>query len=741
MNSEINTISPLVSIQDEHTINFFRIIDIILEQKWLISGIGLLVLCIAASYAFISQPIYQANMLIQVETNSNNTASSLGEMAVLFDVQSPASAEMEILRSRYVIGKAADDLALYTYARPDYLPIIGEWLAKRATSLSDPGFLWFDGYVTGTESIAVEQLDVSEALKGKELLLVVTDDGYRLSGPDSTPIANGKVGIINTFNFEDGNGKLLIKNINAKPGARFLLKSFSRLKTITDLQTQLNIGEKGKQSGIIAVTLKGPDPSRTSEILNSIGQAYVQQNIERKAAEAEKTLSFLDDFLPQLRQQMSISEEKYTEFRDAHGTFNLGSEGELSLQASANLQTKLLELEQKRRELMPRFQPNHPAIRTIDNQIVAIQDELQKIEKNVKKMPDIEQQLLSLMRNVKVNSEMYVNLLNSAQQLRLVKEGKVGNVRVIDTAAKPEVPVKPNRLLIIALGAFFGLLAGVCTAIVRAWLNPGVKDPAEIESALGMHVFATVPHSSSQAKFHQLAKMKEPGNHVLATKEPQDPAIESLRSLRTALQFALLEAKNNLILLSGPTPGIGKSFTSMNFAAVLGAGGKRVMLVDADMRKGYLNQYVGLPRQHGLSELISGTITLEQATHKNVIANVDVITTGVLPPNPTELLLSSTTKTLLEKLSDLYDYVLIDTSPILPVADALVLTPFAGTIFLLARANVSTIGELEESIKRIKQTGKQVKGIIFNDLVPTTLRYGSRNGGYKYMNYNYKSES
>jgi tyrosine-protein kinase Etk/Wzc len=216
--------------------------------------------------------------------------------------------------------------------------------------------------------------------------------------------------------------------------------------------------------------------------------------------------------------------------------------------------------------------------------------------------------------------------------------------------------------------------------------------------------------------------------------------VESLRSLRTAMQFAMLDATNNVVLFTGPTPGIGKSFTSVNFATVVGAAGKRVLLVDADLRKGYINQYFGLDRNNGLSELIAGGRSLEQVIHKNVVPNVDLITTGVLPPNPAELLMSPTTASVLREMSAGYDVVLFDTSPVLAVSDAIALAGLAGTVFLLARAEVSTLGEIEESSKRLLQAGTRVKGVIFNGLAATTRRYGSKYGNYKYTNYEYEAE-
>jgi tyrosine-protein kinase Etk/Wzc len=308
-------------------------------------------------------------------------------------------------------------------------------------------------------------------------------------------------------------------------------------------------------------------------------------------------------------------------------------------------------------------------------------------------------------------------------------------VRVVDAPVVPERAIKPQRMQILAISGVLGLLLGVGLAFLRNSLRPGIKDPADIESATGLHVFATVPHSAEQEKLSKLVKGQVSGQHLLATLFPDDPCVESLRSLRTALQFAMLDARNNLVLLTGPTPGIGKSFASANFAAVLGSAGKRVLLIDADLRKGHIHQFFGLKRGHGLSELISGSCSLNEVLHRAVAPNLDLITTGLMPPNPGELLMSPATVQLLQTLSAQYDLILIDTPPVLAVSDTQVLAAHAGTVFVVARAEVTSLGELQETSKRLGQAGVQVKGVVFNDLDTSRQRYGGH--GYKYSRYRY----
>lgn len=739
--------------QRDDDINFLGVIDTLLNSRWLIAGTLMLFLLLGGAYALLRPPVYQADVLIQVEQNqpSQSPNNILGELATVFNIQSPATAEMEILLSRLVVGQASDDLQLYVEATPNYVPLVGSWLAKHAQALSNPrlfelgtydlaGYRWtprLGGYVWGNESIKVGQLDVPTELENKELSLTATATGYEVHGPRGERLAVGKVGEPTRLVSDGQVGTILITSLNAKPDARFTLVRGSRLQVIHDLQEKLIIYEKGKPSGVLSLTLDGTEPTKIAAILNAIGSAYVKQNTERKAAEAEKTLIFLDDFLPQLRRQMDEADNKYTAFRDRHGTFNLGTEGTLSLETSVGMQTKLFELQQRRRELSAQFGGDHPSIVAIDKQIAAFNLEVDRLTAHIKTLPELEQQLLNLVRDVKVNGELYAGLLNSAQQMRLVKEGKVGNVRLVDTAVAPEEPIKPDRPLVLLIAAIAGLLLGMALALLRALLRPGVKVANDIESSLGLNVLATVPHVLPGAFRQRRLGVNKSAKFVLAEQSPNDPAIESLRSLRTALQFELQGAENNIVMLTGPTPNIGKTFTSVNLAAVLGSADKRVLLVDADFRSGRVHRYFGLERYQGFSELIRGSVSLQQVLHQNVLQNVDVITTGVLPHNPAELLLSPTATEWLDRLSELYDVVLLDTAPVLAVSDAMALAGHAGTVFMLARAQVSTLGELEEATKRLNQAGAQVKGVIFNDFDAASNRFSIRYGSYHHSYANY----
>ena len=738
-------VQPLQNPSEEtDEINLLELLDVVLDGRWLIAAVTALALLAGGSYALLSTPVFEANTLIQVEESkagSGAAAGALGEAASLFEIRSPATAEMEILRSRLVVNQAVQNLRLDLSVVPKYLPIVGGWLARSATAPSTPGFFGMGGYVSGNESLSVGVFDIPRESEGKRFSVLITSAGYQLISPDGETLATAGFGAETSFLENGRNGTILITSAVAKPGAEFYLSRFSRLAVVEKLQMELGISEQGRQSGVIRTTLAGTEPSKIARTLNEIGTLYVRQNVARKGAEAEKTLTFLGTLLPQLRARIEESENKFNQFRNRNSAFDLTTEAKLVLEQSVKLQTSLLELQQKRKDLESRFTAQHPSIQTIDAQINRINSELGAVSGRVKAFPSVEQDLLRLTRDLKVNTELYASLLNSSQQLQLVKEGKVGNVRIVDTAVIPESPIKPQRLTVLALAGVLGLLAGLAFAFLRNSLRPGIKDPGDIEQRVGLNVFASLPHSDAQVKQSKVIKSKTPGIHVLAVVDSKDPVVESLRSLRTALQFAMLDATNNIVLITGPTPGIGKSFTSVNFAAVLGAANKKILLIDADLRKGHLNDYFGQPRARGLSELLSGGLTLSETLRRDVVPNVDFLTTGILPPNPPELLMSPRMQALLQQLSSQYDLIVIDTPPVLAASDTAILAPLAGAVFMVARAEVSTLGELQESAKRLAQSGVQARGVIFNDLNISKRRYGYgvgyKYGKYRYTNYEY----
>lgn len=748
MNASQQAAPAMQSLDDDgEGINLTEYWDILVDNRWLVAAVVAVFLFLGTAYALLGKPVYEGNLAVQVEDSGNSAGSFLGDAASsLLSVKTPAAGEIEILRSRAILGKAVENTKLYISARPRYAPFVGSYLSRRATELSEPGFMGLSGYVTGTEQILVPRFDVPPDFEEKPFTLTLGTNGqYELSNPDIEVPLKGTVGTLlsaNIPNVANGSLGLMVTSISGKPGAQFQLVRSSTQKTLLALQDSLKVVEKGKQSGVLDVSWKNADPEKLTQLLNEIGTLYVRQNMERKAAEAEKTLGFLDTALPQFKTQLEQSEDTYNRYRNQNGTVSLDDEAKNALTQTVDLQSKLLEAEQKRRELAARFTDEHPAIQTLDTQVKAWKSAIAGIDARIRKMPELQQNTVRMQRDIKVNTDLYVSLLNSSLQMRLAKEGKVGNVRLLDEAIVPEEPVWPKRPLVVALALVLGLAAGIGAAVARSSFFGGIRNPSEIETHTGLNVYSSIPLSAAQRTLDRNIENKVPGLHVLSHLQPEDPAVESLRSLRTALQFAMLEATNNRLLISGATPGVGKTFISVNFAAISAATGKRVLLIDADLRKGRVNQFLSISRAGGLSELIAGTLDFEKAVRPSVLPNLDVITTGVLPPNPAELLMSESFVHVLDRLSPSYDLVIVDTAPVLVAADTASVAPLASTLLLVARAEKTQLGELNETVRRLAHAGRSVNGVILNAIDLSRRHAGSggyKYGAYKHLQYSYKS--
>lgn len=726
-------------IQEEQ-VDLAEYLEVLATSKWLIAAILMLTLCTGLGYLFITQPIYSVDALLQVE-EKQSSLGVLDDVAALFEDETPVNAEIEILRSRMVIGKAVDNLKLHTEARPEHFPVVGNALARRggAEGIAQPWlgwaqWPWAEQFAWGGERIQVETFSVPEAWLGKPFTIVAQAQGrYRLLDQEGQAVLDGQVGRPARADLNGEPLELFVSQLQARPGTRFELVRHSRLAAIKTLNEMLRVGERGKQSGMVELHLEGPDSVKASEIVNEIANLYVRQNVERKSAEAEQTLAFLEQQLPALREKLETSEAALNAYRLEQGSVDLTKETQVVLEKIVQLEAELIKLKQSREELIRQFTPAHPRMKALDAQMARISAELAELNQQVKNLPDTQQEVLRLSRDVQVNTELYTSLLNSAQELRVAKAGTLGNVRIVDYAVPADDAVKPRPVLVLAVTLVLGLFLGVIAAFIRWSLRSGVDDPDLVEKHLGLPVYATIPHSKQQHKLARRLRSKNTQHSVLAEIDPDDMAVESLRSLRTTLHFALLEAKNNIIMITGPSPGVGKSFVSANLGAVLASAGKRVLLIDADLRKGYLNQYLGLTdRNEGLSDLISGTAGMEAAVHTTDIAGLDIIPTGAIPPNPSELLLHERFTACLNYLAKTYDHVLIDSPPVLAVTDAAIIGRQAGAALLVVKAGFHPLREIEQSVKRLRQAGVNLRGLLFNDIEITSRRYGYGKYVYQY---------
>ncbi|WP_122558281.1 polysaccharide biosynthesis tyrosine autokinase [Pseudomonas viridiflava] len=727
---------PSLDYYQDTRIDLATILRMLFDHKALIIWTVSLFFLAGLAYAILATPVFQASAMIQIEPKKvgiegtpevNNKPSSVSQ----------ATTEIELIKSRALLGKVVDDLKLNLVQTPDFFPVIGPYLYRTFKpeydgALAEPLF-GLTQYAWGGEKIDVFQLEVPEALLGEKLTLVAGNPGqFSLYDSDHNLLLSGAINRI-----VEGNGvKIQVAALHAHPGTEFTI---SRQRTLTSAliyQNRLKITEAGKDSGIIYLSIEDQDADKANKILDEVSHLYVRQNVERSSAEAAQRLQFLRSQLPMVRKQLEESEVALNNFQTSAKSVDLSIETKGVLDQVVKLDSMLSELKLKRVEIERLYTQEHPTYRSLMSQMSQLEQQKQGLLKKIEALPMTQQELLRLTRDMQVTSQTYTLMLNKSQEQDILRAGSIGNVRVIDNAdTNVERPVKPMKTLVVLLATLVGALVAVTIIFVRQAFYRGVESAEVIENS-GMPVYASLPYSRQQDRLEKTTKSggapKE--SKLLSIAAPNELAIESLRSLRTSLHFAMLEARNNVLMISSPSPGAGKSFVSSNLAAIIAQTGKRVLLIDADMRKGYLHRIFGLQPKHGLSDTLAARLKCTEVINHTQIRHLDFISCGFAAPNPSELLMHDNFNKMLTELSPLYDLILVDTPPILAVTDATLVGRQAGTCLLVARFGITTLKEIEACKRRLGQNGILIKGAIFNAVVrkATTSDYDCAAYGYNY---------
>ncbi|RVT31498.1 polysaccharide biosynthesis tyrosine autokinase [Acinetobacter indicus] len=716
----------------EDTIDLKELFFSLIAQWKLIALCVILSLVCALLYLRTTPDTYQVDALVQVEENKGASAALLGDLSDMIEQKSPAQAEIEILKSRLVLGTVIDRLNLNIRIHGTEDSFWSRLLNKHEydSEYSAQSVLFKDNQ----KSFDVRSFEIPDYYRDKNLLLRFSQGKFSLTDEETEQVVfSAPLNQTSQLQSEYGLWKVGIYSQDSFDST-YLIQKQSLPAAVRSLLADYSVAEKGKMTGVLGLNYQGTDKQHITQVLNAILAAYSQQNIERRSAETAQTLKFLEDQLPELKQQLDVAEREFNRFRQQYNTVDVTKESELYLTQSVTLETQKAELEQKVAEASAKYTAEHPIMQQMNAQLTAINKKINELDGTLRRLPELQRQYLQLFREVEVKQQLYTGLLNSYQQLRIAKAGEIGNVRIVDTAVEPIEPIKPKKLLILILSIFLGGFLGTLLALLRNMLRSGVKDSTQIENELDLPVYATVPRSPVQESRIKLLKKKK-NIPILAVKNSDDIAIESLRSMRTAIHFALSSAKNNIIMVSGPAPEVGKSFISTNLATILAQSQKRVLIIDADLRRGYLHKYFNHANQPGLADYLNGQTELSQVIKATEVSGLDVIARGKSPANPSELLSTTQFAAMLSQLSEQYDHILIDTPPILAVTDGIIISQHAGVNLVIARYAKTQMKELELTINRFEQAGVKVNGIILNDIQRSSAGYGY---GYNYS-YAYKA--
>lgn len=580
------------SLKEKDEIDLGRLIGEFIDHRKLIISVSSLFTLLALLYAIFATPIYQADALIQVEQKQANAIlSNLSQM--LPDSQPQSAPEIALLQSRMILGKTVDDLNLQTRIKQKYFPLIGR------------GFSRLSGEKSGI--VTISRLYLPDNGKDEsDLLLTVKDSNHYIISNDDFEI-EGKVGEL----LDEKGISLKVDAIDAIPNTQFIITYVSRLKAITDLQEKLAVNDQGKDTGILTISMTGDNPQLIEKIVDSISENYLAQNIARQAAQDAKSLDFLSKQLPQVRSDLDQAEDKLNQYRRQSDSVDLSLEAKSVLDQIVNVDNQLNELTFRESEISQLYTKEHPTYKALMEKRKTLQDEKLKLNKRVSAMPETQQEILRLSRDVESGRAVYMQLLNRQQELNIAKSSAIGNVRIIDNAVTQPKPVKPKKIIIVLIGIFLGIVVSAGIVLLKVLLRRGIETPEQLEE-LGINVYASIPVAEAFARKKVNDKgwgnrNSEQSQSFLAIENPADLAIEAIRGLRTSLHFAMMEARNNVLMISGASPNAGKTFVSSNLAAIIAQTGKKVIFIDTDMRKGYTHKLFNVKMIKGflISYLVS----------------------------------------------------------------------------------------------------------------------------------------
>jgi tyrosine-protein kinase Etk/Wzc len=708
---------PITPSSEDDLVDIGELLSNLWLERWLIVGIVGFVVLISVAYAFLATPVYRADVLLQVDS-SQGPLSGLQNITEMLGATPPADSEIQIIRSRSVLMASVKDQHLDIEVTPDYLPLVGRLWA-------DPSAL-----------VAVTRLEVPDEWVDEGLTLqMLGKHGFAIYGPDGALVLKGKSGHVANASVATGSGtgqlSIFVAGLQGVPGTEFTVTKLQPLEVYQALNDNLLVVEQGKDTGILEMSLEGAQPQKITNVLNAIANNYLKQNVERQSQQAAQSLKFINSQLPDLKQQVDDAETALSEYRSHNGSVDMSLEAQSLMKQAADVDTQLSQIDLKQAELAQQFTEKHPSMVALKDKREELRSEKSRIEAQIRQLPISEQKAVQLTRNVTVANELYTALLNKAQELKVAKAGTVGNVRIVDPAMKPIKPVKPKKSLVILLGFVLGLFLGVFAVFLRQALSRNLSDPDEVEKDLGLPIYAVVPFSEHQLMAERKNKAVAGRRTLLAREYFDDPAVESMRSLRTSLQFAVPATEGRVIAVTGPTPEVGKSFIAANLACVLAQSGSRVLLLDADLRRGRQHRFFGSRREPGLSQVLSGELTFQQAVRDTDVTGMHLLTTGVIPPNPSELFMQPRMRELLGYAERTYGYVIMDTPPVLAVSEAAVLTALSSHAFVVMRSGTHTSREMHVCLKRLQRINVEVRGLILNGFrARDARRYGY---GYSYQ--------
>ncbi len=750
MNTDSKNASSSTSKDDNDEIDLMALLFAILRGWKIIVFFAVLGLIIGILYSRYVNPTYKSDALIQVEEKSQGLAALGSDISELVGSEvSKAQTETELIRSRMILEPVVSALHLRIRLSDPNIGALDK--IKRSdidTQLNKP-----EGVSLKTEDgeVQISQFNVSQSYLNRPFTLTRSATGFVLSnGFDDF---KGQIGKAHQFKGTDGQIQITVNDLPVDGYPVNITKQ--SLQTTTDqVNSALSVVEKGKQTGIIQLSMTGANQQQTSLVLKRIVLSYIDQNQSRGSEETTRTITFMETQIPTLKKRLEDSEAIFNEFRKKYGTIDVGKEAELLLGENSQIDSQLNELKLKKADLTTYYTEEHPLVIQINEQLAVLNSRKQEIDDTIAGLPEIQREFLQLSADTEINREIYLTLLKNYEQLKIVKAGQIGYARIIDLPISTFKAIAPKKLQIMILAMLLGTMLGTALVLLKNLLKNVVKDPERLEAKTGIPVIATIPRSPLLSR---LNKNKKSVYRMLAHVDHDSLSYEAIKSLRTNLVFSLAtkdltEQSGKIILVTGESPGVGKSFITANLSEVFAQLNKKVLVIDGDMRLGEMHRMFNMTQDNGLADYLSqdnsrllpvnsiqkdnevSDLHISDFIHPTAMDHIDFIPRGKHPHNPASLLMNDNFGQLMAALKSQYDYIIIDSPPVLAASDAMVLGQYADKVLMVTRYDDSIEGQLVYAVKQMDKANVQVDGIILNDVQQGLMSKYSYHYSYAYGN-------
>lgn len=725
MNTDSNNLSNSASKNDNDEIDLMALLFVLLRGWKVVLFFTLLGLVIGVLYSRLLNPVFESQALIEVREKQPKGLSGL-DVGNITDLISPGGSsiqkEADLINSRMILGPVVDLLHL-------------------DISLNDPAINFFDNIknnsvntqVSISKGVAlktadgqaqVSQFNVAQPYLEQPFTLVRSTKGNGFILSNGFDDFKGQLGQEHRFTGLKGVIEITVNDLptNEHPINITKQQTFTAIDAITEA---LVVEESGKQTGIMDLSLTGTNQQQVTLILKQIIQSYINNKKITESQETINTLAFMEKQLPNLKQKLEDSEAAFNKFRQKYGTIDIGQEAALLIAEKSQIDSQINELKLKKADLATYYTEEHPLIVQINEQFGILNSRKQEIGSNVLSLPNIQREFLKLSEDTSINRELYLNMLKSYEQLRIVKAGQVSEVRIIDLPISTYKAIAPKKQLIIILASIMGIMLGTLTVLLRSLFRNVVKDPKRLGKITGIPVIAVIPQLPL---FARSRKTKRLSNPLLAYIDKSSLSYEAIKSLRTYLMFSApskqkLGKRAEVIAISAESSNVGKSFISANLAEAFAQLDKKILIIDADMRQGNLHTVFNIEHNVGLADYLlqknsdsEVDIVISDFIYPSFISNLDFMPKGQDIYNSTSLLAMDKFKLLMLHLNNYYDYIFID-SPHMPLySDAIIISQYADKVLIVTRSEYSLEEEVIHTIDEFNKANVNVDGIILNNI-------------------------